>query len=355
MIFETCPTCAAVVHDPIACRGIRLNAIARVGGEIVDLRNRLDALKDRQVIARDLLRLQLEAAETLLQNLQAEIAPPPRAVVLYRDQGAFSGDAEEKAAIAQRFHQAPRKSRLEVRPGDLVIGRYSVIPLYRELEADVRALGGTLINSATQHEYIADIRNWYGDLQDLTPKTWFRLEDVDAPGPFVLKGGINSRKHDWQTHMFAAGWEEAGRVHARLSSDGLIGRQEIVIRRHVPLVTYGTLIGGLPITQEYRYFVADGCIVTSQFYWADFLEDAGLEVAPDPPPAVAPFVKQVIARIGAQGRFYTVDVGVQPDGQPILIELNDGQMAGLCGASAHTFYGNLAHVLGVDAPTERKA
>ncbi len=240
-----------------------------------------------------------------------------------------------------------------MQPGDLVVGRYSVLPFYRELEADVLARGARLINTARQHEYVADIRNWYHDLARFTPKTWFRLEDVDEPGPFVLKGSINSRKHDWSTHMFAEDKEAAGVVYSRLSRDGLLGRQEIVIRKYVPLVTYGYAIGGLPITKEFRFLMVsfgswNRSIITAQpYYWDALREDAGLEEDPPISPAILELLERVVDSVADRCCFYAIDIGEDIDGAAHLIELNDGQMSGLSGADPYSFYLTLAATLDI--------
>jgi hypothetical protein len=299
----------------------------------------------------EILNRHIEAEEAVLVDLRARQRTlfsqggTRRPVVLYRDQGSPSEDEAERAAITATFG-APIRSRLDVRPGDLVIGRYSVLPFYRELEAEVTSLGGRLLNTASQHEYIADIQNWYGDLFDLTPKTWFRLEDIEGDGPFVLKGGTNSRKQDWATHMFAATRADASRVYSRLASDGLIGRQQIVIREYVPLVTYGHLLNDLPVTNEFRFLVAAGRVIGAPFYWSSFVEDIAPVVAPTKPtPAMEWVVSETIKRIGDKACAYTVDVAEDRPGAAVLIELNDLQMAGLSGYDPALFYAKLLGAL----------
>ncbi len=343
-----CPSCGAPVFDDVQQRGIRANAIASQGARVVELRDRAARLKDGD--ARTAVLSALAVAESDLHELHhgrdpgASSFQAKRTVVLYRDQGSRSADVAEREAIAAHFGE-PLTSRLAVREGDLVIGRYSVLPFHRELEADVRLAGGRLINSATQHEFVAEMCNWYPVLEGLTPKTWFRLEDVDEPGPFVLKGSTNSRKHSWSTHMFAPDRAAAGAVHSRLFNDGLIGQQEIVIRRYVPLVTYGHLIGGLPVTKEWRFFVVKGRMFAAQFYWENFCEDVGLAASPLPPPPVVALVQSTIEKIGDRCCFYALDAAECADGTATVIELNDGQMSGLSGFNEDRFYFLLAQAL----------
>lgn len=358
--LTACPMCLAPVREPSTRKGILINAVARAGSHVVELEGRLASAKEP--LAREHLQRELTAARATLQDLQAQhlaaSVPVGNVRVLYRDQGSPSEDAEERDAIVRHFGPGGLiQSRVAVSPGDLVVGRYSVLPYYRDLEQDLLALGARLINTTTQHMFLADMRNWYPGLADLTAKTWFRLEDVDDDGPFVLKGTTNSRKQDWATHMFAADRRAAGDVYSRLAADGLIGRQDIVIRKYVPLVRYGELLGGLPITKEFRYFVLNGRVVSASYYWDSFRED--IDVTRGTPPAAPTpsmdtLVQLVIARIGEQAAFYTVDVGETVDGGAILIELNDGQMAGRSGAPADAFYAALAGILAANTRKEAR-
>lgn len=54
--------------------------------------------------------------------------------------------------------------------GHIVIPRYSALPFYKEVEEEINMIGGHMINSYQQHQYVADIKNWYPDLQQFTPK-----------------------------------------------------------------------------------------------------------------------------------------------------------------------------------------
>lgn len=229
----------------------------------------------------------------------------------------------------------------------LVIPRYSALPYYNELEADVALLGGELINMYAQHRYVADLKNWYADFEDLTPKTWFRVEDVprDEIGPFVLKGATNSRKHLWKTHMFAKDRSDIARVMDRLLDDPLISEQGIYVRQFEEFETYGTGINGLPITDEWRYFILDGKVLARGFYWSDQVDpdSIGFRRAPildgfERQPrddstlyyAREAFVRtQICPRLKDKIRFAVADVALNKQGRFRLVELNDGTMSGL--------------------------
>lgn len=247
-----------------------------------------------------------------------------RTVVLLR--GGHEEDHEREAA--QRAGFTVIRQRAAVQPGDFVVPRYSALPFFKEFENDVKLLGGTLINTYREHQFCADMREWSTALGDLTPKTWFRLQDArDAKGPFVLKGATNSMKFLWDTHMYAETFEDAVRVHSRLTADSLVGEQDIYIREYVPLLTHCRSDRGLPITREYRSFFYKTTELTTGYYWSTHGEDVPPEwITSRPPPEFLASVVEIIAR---HVTFFAIDVAQKQDGGWIVVEVNDGQQSGL--------------------------
>lgn len=251
--------------------------------------------------------------------------------------------AEENEAQEAARHLPVYRLRSQIPPGSLVVGRYSVIPYYRELEEDLIVNGSSLVNSYQQHAWIADLKEWYQELDGLTPKTWFELSQIPQEGPFVLKGATNSRKFEWNTHMFARNRQEAFEVYRRLSQDGLIGDQKIYIRQYVPLRNLTEGFNGLPISEEYRFFICDGQVLSGAFYWSSHVDDLTEMCTPDRVPKA--FLDEVIQRIGSHARFVVVDIGIKADGTPVVIEINDGQMSGPSENNLDVLYKNLKKVL----------
>lgn len=56
-------------------------------------------------------------------------------------------------------------NRSHVKPNDLVVGRYSVLPYYKELEEDITYNEAKLVNSYQQHQWIAQF--YYYDIERL--------------------------------------------------------------------------------------------------------------------------------------------------------------------------------------------
>jgi hypothetical protein len=256
--------------------------------------------------------------------------------VLFRGSLAEEGEL----SVAKKYFDVI-ESRTEVKKGDLVIGRYSVLPYYLELEKDIKNMGGELINSHLQYQVVSDLQNWYYMLEDLTPKTWFQLADVpqDHTGPFILKGATNSRKQLWKTHMFAEDRKSVNDVYFRLMDDTLLQYQGVYIREFIKLKNYGKdKITGCPISKEFRIFVLKCKIVSKGFYWSQFVEEAG---NPDPSEIPQDFLDEVVGRIGDACNFYSLDVAQKENGEWCVVELGCGQQSGLSCNDMDVFYGGL--------------
>lgn len=285
-----------------------------------------------------------KAVQRLLREWLASASCDPserHPCVLYRPGYDDPAEADD---IRRFFPHVPLRS--QVPRNSLVVGRYSVLPFYDELALDLDARGCRLINSPAQHHYLADIGNWYRDLQGMTPETWTELAAVpDEAFPCVLKGQTNSKKWHWTTHMFAETPSDAARIEETLRRDGLLCDQRVYFRRYVPLdhVCDSVLTDGPPVSREFRFFVCDGKVLSGGFYWSGCL-DEGVR-APDPKDVPLQLLGRAIEVVGANARFYTLDVARTAAGDWIVIELNDGQMSGLSDNDPAVLYRNLKEVL----------
>jgi len=231
----------------------------------------------------------------------------------------------------------------------VVIGRYSVLPYYQELENDVSlSVNARLINSHNEHKFIADAMSWGsegGILSGLTPKTWSG-EYYNLPeGSYIIKGKTNSRKNKWSTHMFAEAKSDIGKVVNRLMDDAFIADQGYVIREYVPLKKLGEPgIGGIPVTNEWRTFwidTFDGPVMLAKgFYWASHPEVRSLAHIPDE--IVSTLAAKAAKRIARYATFFVLDLAETESGDWIVIEVNDAQMSGLSCVDPEELYKNMA-------------
>ena len=261
-----------------------------------------------------------------------------RNIILYR---GTDFEKEELDSARQFFECTDR--RPEIQDGDFVIGRYSLWPYYVEQAKDIEYVGAKLINTYQQHRYIADLQNYVMDLGELTPRTWRNVVDLPDEGQFVLKGETYSRKGSWKQDMFAPDKKTAIEIYGRLMNDSLIGTGSIYIRQYEPMVTYLEGVNGMPITKEFRFFVAYGQILSGGYYWQNYID--ALPEVPNPDEVPRDFLNQVIGRVGNQSNFYTIDVGQSISGKWFVVELNEGQQAGLSCNDPFTMYKALDKVI----------
>jgi len=265
----------------------------------------------------------------------------PSPTILYRLSPGLMDEAELTAA---KKHFVTYKSRMSALGGDLVIGRYSVLPFYQELENDLGVVGAKLVNTYRQHRYVADLQNYVADLGDLTFRTWnFRdLHTLPDSMSFVLKGETNSKKGKWLTHMFAKDKRAAVEVFTNLQDDSLLAQQDIYVREYIPLKKLMEGIGGQPITLEFRFFILYGHVASSGYYWSSYVEEMGKV----PSPSLVPqeFLQKAIDRVKDNVPFFVMDVAQTESGDWLVVELNDGQMSDLSENDPNILYRNMKYL-----------
>lgn len=217
---------------------------------------------------------------------------------------------------------------------NVVFGRYSVLPFYKELEEEVNHFGHRLINSFEQHKYIASFK-YYEDLKDYTFKTYNDSNFYTAPeGAYVVKGCTNSKKLAWNKKMFAPDKKTALNIAGEIMDDGALLGQHIIYRKFEKLVTYDTGLNGLPITNEWRFFFIKDKMIVNGYYWSEFhdeysgnLNQEGLD-----------FANKIAEIVSKKVNFFVVDIAQKEDGSWILVELNDGQQSGPSGCDLRQLY-----------------
>jgi hypothetical protein len=231
----------------------------------------------------------------------------------------------------------------------LIIGRYSVLPYYKEVEDNLAAFGCRLVNNYAQHRFIAEFE-YYEHIKDLTAETfefgsldWAKVPDE---GSWVVKGATNSMKWLWNTRMFAKDKYTANDIAVELKRDSMIGQQKILMRRYLPFRKLAEGINGLPILNEWRCFYLYGRLVDMGFYWATH-EELCLRRDVFCPPSGFEVVEKAAKRLAPYVNFFAIDVAELEDGTWKVVEVNDGQMAGLSCIDPDEFYQNLREATGV--------
>lgn len=222
---------------------------------------------------------------------------------------------------------------------------------YEQLYRALLGRGVRLINEPEAYRFCHHLPEWYATLAEHTPRSvWIRTEGpvsisllmdelaVFGDRPVVLKDWVKSQKHYWNEACFiprASDREAVQRVVSRfLQLQGTELTGGLVFREFVDLARVGLdTQSGLPLVCEYRLFYLDGECFFSDQYWSE-------GSYPPVPPPFAQF-NQFAQRV--KSRFFTMDVAKTSDGRWIVIELGDGQVAGLpAPGQAARFYEELS-------------
>lgn len=208
---------------------------------------------------------------------------------------------------------------------------------YTQLYDALAARDLRLLNDPVAYRHTHYLPESYALIEGSTPRTvWLstgpdvemdRVMEALRPfgdAPVIVKDYVKSRKHEWAEACYVpsaadrAAVERVVRRFLELQGDdlneGLVFREFVNFR---PLTAHSR--SGMPLTKEYRVFVLDGEPLYTVPYWEEGVYDA------DPPPLDA--FREVMRSIRSQ--FYTMDLAQRMDGEWLIVELGDGQVAGL--------------------------
>lgn len=250
----------------------------------------------------------------------------------------YSWNKEEIEVAKKYFDVTHSRIRQE---NKLVIGRYSVLPFYHEVQNDFLLQQSTLINSTLEHQYIANF-DYYYDIEKNTPKTYFEIQHLPETGPFFIKGRTNSRKHLGLKNVKAEDKKQAIELYSKMLNDPELEQQGIIFREFVDLEKISESVNEFPFSNEWRLFFYKKELLAFGYYWVN--SDIILENKDLPPEAIL-FAKEQAKIISEQTSFFVMDIARTKSGKWIIIELNDGQMSGLSNVNPDELYSNLAKAL----------
>lgn len=208
---------------------------------------------------------------------------------------------------------------------------------YAALYEALKAKGVCLINNPDAYRHCHYLPESYAVIESFTPKSvWLKLDGPPTTealvttlqplgdGPIIVKDFVKSQKHYWHEAFFipaAADHANVERVVNRFLAlqggdlnEGLVFRQFVEFE---PLAMHSR--SGMPLTKEYRVFVLDGVPLCVTPYWEDITYQDEL-------PSLDPF-QSIMKRI--ESRFFTMDIARRKDGEWMIVELGDAQVAGL--------------------------
>jgi hypothetical protein len=165
---------------------------------------------------------------------------------------------------------------------------------------------------------------WTAPGQDLAIGPILELLRPFGTAPVVVKDYVKSQKHYWHEACYipnAADAPTVERVVRRFLelqgedlNEGLVFREFIAFK---PLTIHSQ--SGMPLTREFRLFYLDGQPLYRVEYWEE--GDYRGDVPPENP------FNEIARQV--HSRFFTLDLAQRLDGEWMIIELGDGQVAGL--------------------------
>jgi hypothetical protein len=208
---------------------------------------------------------------------------------------------------------------------------------YEILYDELKSRNLDLINSPEEYRHCHYLPESYELIKDHTPPTVFLPFDenfsfepvheklaVFGDRPVILKDYVKSRKHEWHEACFipeAANRENVEKIVNRFLelqgedlNEGLVFREFIEFE---PLANHSK--SGMPLTREFRLFFLDGKQIFASKYW----EEGDYPETDLPEDLFADVAKNV------KSRFFTMDVAQKTDGNWLIVELGDAQVAGL--------------------------
>ena len=196
-----------------------------------------------------------------------------------------------------------------------------------------------LINSPIEYQNAHYLPDNYKFIKNFTPKTvWtnldnkqpnyeniFKLIEDFKDSPLILKDYVKSQKHYWDTACFIPTAKDKDKVKSVVNkfiqlqgndlNQGLVFRQFIELN-HLTIHSKS----GMPLKEEYRLFFLKGKLLGCYEYWEEG------DYAPKEKPPLGTFID--IAK-NIRSNFFSMDIARTKQGNWIIIELGDGQVAGL--------------------------
>ena len=266
---------------------------------------------------------------------------------LRNSKGLQDIDWAEEAAVAEElgyqthsfdfehFIEGSPEMALENLPdgrGQTLVYRGWMLPEdeYAELESELSSRGYVLQTSSYQYIGALSLPNYFELVEDLTPPAlWTWEPDIEGawelakslgPGPKIVKDHIKSAKEAWLEACFVPADADFAQFKSiceeLMERRGELFEKGFVVRPFVPLKQLGTSWLGSPFFDEYRLVFWKGEIVLADAYF-----DLSGEL-PD-------FSKFKILNERIDSPFFVADIARTEKEELILIEINDGGVAGL--------------------------
>ena len=208
---------------------------------------------------------------------------------------------------------------------------------YSILYKDLLSKNYKLINTVEEYQNCHYLPDSLRFIENKTPKTVFEKFDnensidkliekteIFRQKAVILKDYVKSEKHNWDTACYVSDASDNGNLKKSIKK--LIELRDkylnegIVVREFIELndLTIHSK-SGMPLTEEYRLFFCNKKLVGIYDYW----EEGEYKLSKPDTTEFEEIAKQI------ESNFFSMDIARQKNGELIIIELGDGQVAGL--------------------------
>jgi hypothetical protein len=226
-------------------------------------------------------------------------------------------------------------------------GYIPAVERYRAIYQAAAAKGVRLVNTPAQYQTAMEFDKFYPLLGDLTPQSVVvssvdDLSTVEAQlgFPVFVKGAVKSNKDQGWAACVAHNAAELAAIGTSLLARERRSRGKIIARRLVNFRSIAVDKQDFPIGREYRVFVCRNEVLIYGFYWDEYRDAFPLTAADDAD--IRALSIEAARRIGTP--FISADIGQLEDGRWIVIEVSDGQFAGLSHVSVMELWSKLAAI-----------
>lgn len=191
-----------------------------------------------------------------------------------------------------------------------------------------------LINNPTEYEHCHYLPNSYHIIAGETPKSkWTKdlskdnlvdLASEFGEKPIIIKDFVKSEKHNWKDACFIPNANDAESVisvaNRFIELRGEYLNEGIVFREFIELeFLIDHSKSGMPLTKEFRIVFLNKNVIQIYKYWDEGNYDSEI---PD-----LSLLQNIADKI--ESNFFTIDVAKMKNGGWTIMELGDGQVAGL--------------------------
>ena len=244
----------------------------------------------------------------------------------------------EDLTSTDRFALATKRITHNDKPARVIYRGWMLTPKqYSILYNDLLSKNFQLINTPEEYQNCHYLPDSLRFIESRTPKSVFEKFDngnsidklletskIFGQNPVILKDYVKSEKHDWETACFVPDASNTNKL--RSSIDKLVElrgthlNEGIVIREFIELNDLAIHSkSGMPLTEEYRLFFCNKQLVAVYDYW----EEGEYSLSKPETTEFEELAKKV------ESNFFSMDIARQKNGEFIIIELGDGQVAGL--------------------------